>query len=264
MSFDSLEAAGAPPLEIYEITQGASVWRETSADETVTYDGHDYVPSEITRGPLADSSESSGGALEIRLPRTHPVAALLIGPPPATPITIVLRQGHRGDANWAIAFTGQVLTPSFDKDTGLATLQCASAGQFLNQQSPGYYYQWPCGHVCFSELCGLVAADYRVSATVTAVDSLSVTAAAFAGYPDGYFNAGWVEDALGRRRFITSHVGETVTLSEPLPDLEVAAALQAFPGCDGFESTCEAKFGNLVNHLGFPRIPTRNPFQRAL
>jgi hypothetical protein len=219
MSFATEEAAGAPPLEIYEITQGTTVWRETSADETVSYGGHDYAPSEITRGPLAASGDDSDGKLEIRLPRTHPVAALLIGPPPATPITIVLRQGHRGDANWAIPFSGQILTPEFDKDSGLAVLQCASLARFMDQQSPGYYYQWQCGHVCFSELCGLVAADYRVTGTVTAVDGLSVTAAAFAGFADGYFNAGWVEDALGRRRFITTNQRHTMLHCQGLPAL---------------------------------------------
>ena len=38
----------------------------------------------------------------------------------------------------------------------------------------------------------------------------------------------------------------------------------AYPVCDGTESCCASRFGNLLNHLGCARIPQKNPFSQGI
>jgi hypothetical protein len=95
-----------------------------------------------------------------------------------------------------------------------------------------------------------------------------------AAQPDGWFRGGVLRFGV-QLGFIIGHVGATITLSRPMPELASALANPALdpvtgaplpitidiaPGCDLRAETCTAKFGNLLNFGGFPAIPGRNPF----
>ena len=64
----------------------------------------------------------------------------------------------------------------------------------------------------------------------------------------------------GETRFIVDHQGDTVSLISPIPGLSSLDQVWAYWGCDHLEATCQNKFSNLVNHLGWSRLPGRNPF----
>ena len=86
------------------------------------------------------------------------------------------------------------------------------------------------------------------------------TLAGLRDMPNQWFRGGRLESADGEARFIADHVGNTVTLISPLPGLASLDLAWAYWGCDHLEATCRDKFANLVNHLGWSRLPGRNPF----
>lgn len=61
-------------------------------------------------------------------------------------------------------------------------------------------------------------------------------------------------------RYISAHLGSTVTLSNQIPELTAGKQVEVYPGCDHTLATCRDKFGNHINFGGFPWIPGRNPF----
>ncbi len=66
----------------------------------------------------------------------------------------------------------------------------------------------------------------------------------------------------GQRRFIVEKVGQDVTLMSPFIGLTVGQTVKAYAGCDGTETVCAQRFANLDKHLGFARVPYRNPHTR--
>ena len=65
-------------------------------------------------------------------------------------------------------------------------------------------------------------------------------------------------------RWITAHVGDTLTLSYPFKGMAPGETVSVFPGCDGLESTCRNKFNNVLNFSGFTRLPSKNPFSSSI
>ena len=82
----------------------------------------------------------------------------------------------------------------------------------------------------------------------------------FALRPDQWFRGGRLQTSEGETRFIADHAGDTVKLISPLPGLEFLDVVWAYWGCDHLETTCLDKFQQLDNHLGWSRLPGRNPF----
>jgi hypothetical protein len=60
---------------------------------------------------------------------------------------------------------------------------------------------------------------------------------------------------------IALHVGETITLIQPMAEVEAGDLITLYPGCLRSFQICKNKFHNEVNYLGFEWIPTKNPFK---
>ena len=51
----------------------------------------------------------------------------------------------------------------------------------------------------------------------------------------------------------------TIVLRYLIPGLVAGESVVVSAGCDKTRSTCQNKFNNLINQLGFPDIPADNP-----
>jgi len=265
MTYDAREQSthGGAPVECYRFAMGDRLWLLTSADRTVVLPSGTYMPAVISRGELDHSQEDGAGTLQVKVPRSSALAGLYVAGLPSRLLSLVLYRAHRGDeANAVVAFTGTVAALTVEGPE--ATLTCAPVSAAFRRRLPGLQFQSQCNWPLYSLGCGLSAADYRDTVTVSTVSGVTVTAAGFAARASGWFRNGWLEGPDGEKRFIVDHVGNAVTLMTPPASLAAGQTAYAYAGCDRTESACASKFNNLANHLGWARIPARNPHDGSI
>lgn len=262
MTYASRETSrfGGQPVECYKFTQGVTTWLYTSADEQVILPtAGTFAPQVIKRGELNFSREDTGEQLEMRVPRANEVAALFIGDLPSTAIGIIVYRAHRGDEDSPVViFAGKVIQCRFEESE--AVLIGSSLLSLLSRAVPTLALQTPCNHVLYSQGCGVNPATSRDSIDVDTVAGAALTSSDFALRADGWFNGGRVQTGDGETRMIVNHVGDTVTLISACPNLSAGDTIWAYWGCDHLEATCASKFSNRDNHLGWSRLPGKNPF----
>lgn len=264
MSYNALEISQyhGQPVELYKFTQGVDKFLYTSADVAITYSGDAYAPELITRTQIDQSQEQQAGAIDVTVTRDNSVAAMFIPYLPITPVGLTIFRKHRGDAEVTTIFMGKVVSTNFNASE--AVLSCAPTSQLLQKSIPVNNYQRPCNHALYGPGCNVDKNAFMVSAITTAQSGIQLTLTAINSHADGYFQAGWVERSNGEVRFITGHVGSVLTLVAAFINLAIGETVKVYPGCDRSETTCNFTFNNLVNHLGFARIPTQNPFNGSI
>lgn len=124
---------------------------------------------------------------------------------------------------------------------------------------PILVYSACCNRMIYDTGCGLRKAEYRVTTTVTEMaGGKYLVSSIFDDYPDGWFDYGFVEYDKWKR-FISKHVSTTLELQIPFPISINGKEVKVYPGCDQSAKTCKEKFNNLMNFLGFPYMPAKNP-----
>lgn len=261
MTFDAKEKSiyGSQPQELYKFTRGGLF---TSSDTALTYLSETYFPETITREAVDQSNEDTAGSVVITVPRDNAVARLFIPYLPVEPVGLTIYATHRDDSEYVPVFIGKIGSAVFDGSE--ARLTAMPVGEVLRRPVPSIAYQVPCNHALYGPGCTLDKELFRVIGTVAAVAGTVITASAFASKPAGWFKTGFVRKSNGDIRFIVDSSGSTITLMNPFPELAIGESVSAYAGCDRTESTCENKFNNLVNHMGWARIPTLNPFNTDL
>lgn len=264
MSYADLETSryGGKPVECYRFTHVDQTWRWTSADQPVQLSVGQFTPVPISRTGFATSEEDGAGMVEVSVMRDNPVAAMVLPILPVQPITLTIFRAHRGDNEVVLAWQGEVV--SGRPQGAQVVLACAPALYPLRNKLPSMTYQTQCNHALYGAGCQVDPSSFRVPALVSVVSGATLTVGAAAAFPDGWFNAGWVQRDNGERRFILGHTGDQLTLHWAFSDLASTEEVDLYPGCDRTEQVCATKFGNLVNHFGFPRIPTKNPFDGSI
>lgn len=269
MSFDALETSqlAGEPVELYRWARGATVWRQTSADQRFSVDvggdgNQDYDPAPIRRTAPSYRAEDSSGTISVSVSRFNPVGQQFIGSAPPAPVSVTIYRMHRTDPEVIVAFVGKVVAASCDGSW--IRLQCAPLTVALRRNIPRILQQRQCVWALYGAGCGVNRATFQDTATVLAVSGLDVQAAEFALRADGWFSEGWLEKNDGDKRAIVGHVGDTVTLDSPFISLAAAETVYAFAGCLRTEAVCTAKFSNLINFMGFERIPSKDPYRLGM
>lgn len=132
--------------------------------------------------------------------------------------------------------------------------------ELLNVMMPRNLYQATCIHTLYGPGCGLVAADFTVSAAVGANSTRTQINASALAQASGYFDLGTMVftsgGLLGLRRTVKRYTTGVVVPVPPLPQTpSVGDTFDIRPGCDKLKGTCSTKFDNLANHRSFPYIP---------
>lgn len=265
MSYEGVEEsqAGAAPVELFKFTIGTSkAYWLTSADQAQVFLGDTYTPEPIVRGEMAHSGEREQGSVEIEVPISSSVAANFIPYTPEPAMGLTIYRKHRSDPGYVVSFIGTVASASFDG--ARATLRCLPILEALRRRIPRNSFSHQCTLALYSARCGVVKTAFRVPASVATIVGDTITGTGFSTKPDGWFNNGWVERATGERRMVVTHVGTTITLVSPFVGLVVGETVDGYAGCERTEADCHTKFGNILNHLGWARVPTKNPFSVGL
>lgn len=250
------------PVEGFEFTMGPDTYRYTSSAPAATFLGQTFAPEKIARTAMEFSQEDQAGNITISVPKGNAVAQLFVAFLPPFPVAIIIYRKHRPDDEVHVEFVGKVMSVTFEGAE--ARMVCAPVRSLLQKKVPGVVFQSQCNHNLYGIGCGVLKAAFKVTGTVVSISGSTLTAVVFGTKPDGWFNNGWVELAGGERRFIVSHVGTTVELMNRFVTLTPGTSFDAYPGCDRTETVCREKFNNLPRHLGFARIPTRNPYDGSL
>jgi uncharacterized phage protein (TIGR02218 family) len=259
------EIGGGMPAEFYRFTlAGSSVgaWTSGSVRRHVHFGGLtvDYQPAPIRHEAIEASDERSAGGLRVTIPAddtiTNSVADLFRG---TTPTGVV----HQGHAEVARVFFGDVASAEFSGSVCTLTVE-PKAGAF-KQRVLRQLYQAPCNNSLYDSFCGVVKANFSAAATVTAIasDNVTLTVPNAALQADPYYTGGQLQFG-SRHGFIVSHVGSTLTLLRPIPGLAVSSSVTISAGCDRSAVTCQNKFSNIANHMGFPLIPNLDPFVQGV
>lgn len=264
MSYSAVETSrySGAPKELYKFTCGVDKFCYTSGDGSETYNTDVYAPDTIERTQIDQSQEQQAGSIDVTIMRDNAVAALFIPYLPVNPVGLTIYRRHRSDPETVTIFVGKVVTAKFEGSQ--VVLSCAPASQILQKKIPVNVYQRQCNLALYSTRCGVNKALFSATGNVTAVSGYTVTVPGVNSHIDGWYAGGWIERSNGDMRFITGHAGNDITLQAAFLDLTVGELVTVYAGCDRSESTCSLKFGNLVNHLGFARIPTKNPFSGSV
>ena len=266
MTFEAQETSdyGGKPLELFLFRAGPSLeWTYTSIAEEQTFLGRTYSPIPISRSEWSQAGSDQSKTFEVTVPKDASIVDQFLAYLPVRPMQITVYRKHMLDLDeeYAPFFIGSVVSCVINEDD-MATLTCRPIGGHLQRRVPWPTYQATCNWALYGTGCGADREAFRTDGTVIGVNGLVVSAAAFDGFDDGWFTAGYViREATQEIRFITNHVDTDITLSAAFPNLQGGEILKAYAGCDRLEATCIAKFDNQVRFLGFPRIPTKNPFR---
>lgn len=274
MSFSGNEAVNGQPVFLYTFARVATVWRYTDQPADVTVSGVTYRAAVIAHEALERNAETAAGTVTVTCADATPIVAALStlglqGPP----ITCTIRQTHR-------AGVGDVVTPATavrfkgvvqgrERTAGRCTFTLASVAAAFERPLLRVIASPTCNNAVYDDRCGVDKSLWQTSACeVTAMAGRTITVAEAALQADGYYTAApiTVEDgsAAGEYLFVESHVGDELTLLHVPPGtLAVGDHVSLFKGCKGTEAAC-IEFDNLERFLGFPRMPTVNPFEKVV
>lgn len=166
--------------------------------------------------------------------------------------------GNDVDLEQVLRFRGRVVAVQ----PALTRIVLTAENRFTELRRKGLsaVIQRPCRHALYHDRggygCNLNIADFETEGTLTALSENVATVGAASGQADGYYSGG-VFTWQGKRQFIVSHTGGSLTLLGPISGLAAALAssnqsVKIAPGCDLSRATCNDKFDNLVNFGGFP------------
>jgi len=141
------------------------------------------------------------------------------------------------------------------------TLQITSSLDLLKTSVPKILYQEQCNHKLFSTYCGLVKASYACNGGLEAGSTgTTLVSSTWSAYAANHFTLGEITmtsgASIGISKNIRSHSGSNIVLYEAFNlGIEVGDLYTVYPGCDKSGTTCNTKFANYVNFLGFEYIP---------
>lgn len=249
------------PVELYLFSQADASWRYCTGAEEVEYLAGTYTPSSVSRNSLVQTSDIFKSTINVKFPKSNVFASQYLTYPPDSITTLTIYRGHLDDPDqqFIVYWRGRVVGA---KTTGSEIeLQCESVFTSVRRAGLRARYEYNCRHALYSTGCRVSKESVKVTGSIVSIiDGMNFTVAEAALKPDGYYNAGIISFEDGSERFITNHVGSTITVSRPVPKVVGGTSVDLLPGCDHTRQTCLNKFANLNNFGGFPWIPVKNPF----
>lgn len=252
------------PVELYLIVQGGQAWYFTDGSYDIVKDSITYTPENIQRSEIGQDGDLFKSGLTLTFERTSVFATQFFKFAAEVPTLITI---FRGQAYTTTPITfdtywkGRVVSSRGNGSS--VNLDCESI--YTTTRRPGLRMRVEklCRHILYDEMCKINREAYKITANVQTVstDGLTLTFDDLSGASDGTFTAGMVRHGETDTRLIADQTGVVVRLTRPFNYLIGNTDVVLYPGCDKLTNTCHVKFNNLLNHGGFPYIPTSNPFR---
>ncbi len=256
-------------LELYTFIFGQEIFRFTSFQRDIVWQGFAYTSEPLSRTDAEASVEDSAGQVTITLPLDNPVPAKFIQNLPGTVGSVRILRAHANDPaeEVLVLFDGFVANVSFDGELESKIL-CNPNTKVFNRAAPRFTYLGLCNHILYDERCKVNIGAFTFTGLVSAVvaNDITVNGAGAVGLSDHFvggfarFPAGTQNDA----RMILAQAGDVMTLLLPFAADVNGADIDLFAGCDHSLATCDTKFAAVLDYGGFPFVPRKNPFNTTL
>lgn len=267
MSYDQEEKKryGAEPLECFFFELGTSTWSYTSADQEITIPGwtDPFTPAPIVSTHEVHGPEDGSGGITLTVPRALPCIAQFVSYVPTNSLKLTLIRLHRKEPlliDEVTEFRGFVVTVRWEEE-GVAKLTCLPITHEFSRVVSRFAYQRQCNWPVYSAGCGVALGIWEATAIVQTITGNVISGTQFGYLSDDMYRGGFVLWGT-QRRFIMDKLGQDVTLLSPFIGLTPGQTVNVYAGCDGTEAVCAGRFSNLDRHLGFARVPYRNPHTR--
>lgn len=262
MTYNASEASvsGSKPVELYRFVRGTRRWYYTTADVIVTYNGETYSPQVLRRGELPQNEERDNATLDLFMDLSLDMVQEFISGSSPVPTDVTVIRHHRDETvagEYAVIFLGSIAVIVFAE--GEVHLTCVPIQKSIQRKVPRWLYQPQCNHMLYDQYCTVNPAGYTFSGTITAIVARTLTVPTASAKPDGYYNGGYITDGE-TFAFIQQHTGTSLLLLATTVNIKVGDAITMTAGCDRDAATCQLKFANLPNFMGFPYIPGTNPY----
>ena len=261
------------PIELYQMTIGMQVYYWTSADESVAYGGHTYVPTPVVRGAMSQGESDAGSNLELSFPFDHPMRDLLaIERSGLTQTSLILYGGHRGESEFWVLWTGRAVgvQVSDNEASGAITIKFARLEGLLSRKLPRMQLSRTCQNMLYDPRCSLTALSFQFASTIVYVDptdSRIIEVEGLYAYCNartdfGYFTGGvLLRGGIVQGFIVSKGQDDGINLLDKNDTLVVGQGVVLYAGCDRAIQTCVNRFDNVPNFNGWHTIPQRNPFE---
>lgn len=258
--------------EIYKITmQDGSIAYFTSHDANITYGGNTYQAIPIKRTSINYHTNLEIDKVDI----SFGITGVTIGAEDLS-VPQIIRREFMKNAHvelWVVdyvaldddklLFEGWV-SGNVTYDGSWATIEVGSLLDKLQEKFPKVIYSEFCNHNLYDSYCALTKDDYKQSGNIDiGSDDQNIYDAIFlfSNEAEGYWEQGEIKMTSGDNdaisKTIIKHYDGYVKLLIPYPEsVQVADTFDAWPGCDKSGATCDTKFSNYANFLGFEYIPS--------
>lgn len=254
------------PAELYTFWNNYTAYYLTSSDQEITFGGHTFTPTRLSRGTTQHSADLSVSTLSIDIYYIHEEITQYLTYAPIDQSWIKVEKVflNQDPMESILYFIGLFDSVSFQGQN--CRVMASGIEKILRSPYPKIRYQPRCNHKLFSDLCGVNKASYIKIDTITNIssDGLQITVTNLSAYDDQHFTFGYINPSNAGPRLIVNHVGNILTVRSLIPNIEIGDSISFYPGCDKRPSTCKDKFNNLGNSsldsfLGFIYIPDDNP-----
>ncbi len=261
MSYEIIDQSierGAP-LHLFQIYFEGVTYRFCNIPTGVTALGEFWEHKAIKMGQVSATQELNKNNLDLDLAKSDDFARLFISDTQEEPTLLSVYRGHSNDLDFVLYWKGRLASR---KVKNSVTLSFESV--FTQMRRPGLMGKFSknCRHALYGRGCNLDPEDFRVDAHISDIsaDGVILVVPEASAQPDGYYMGGMVRASDGVLRFIKSHTGSQIIINREYSGLVDSGSIGIYPGCDRSLPTCANKFGNNLNHGGFPFVKEKNPF----
>lgn len=258
--FPGAERSGGIPAELYTFQRGTTVWRYTTARETQTVNGHDYLPSSIERDVFEQKNDVSGTQVTVTVPLALAVAGAFVNPTSEKVACTIQRVQTAGSPVFPV-FGGEVASVKFTGD--VVELTVATIERAFKTPIPRVRVAKTCQWALFSPQCALNKDDYDLSTTISSVSGQTIIVGAV---PSQTMVGGMIRLPSGRILFVAAQTSSThlAVWGDVPSEATGGASVTLWPGCNKLFSTCESTYNNAKHFGGSPDLPKRNPATSTL
>lgn len=241
----------------------------TDHDSVLAFAGSRFSPTEAptaraieqTTGLAVDNSEAFGALSDAGLTETDILSGRFDGA--RVEIWLV---NWREPKRRALQFRGEI--GEIERSGGAFKAELRGQTESLNQPQ-GRLYQRPCRAVLGDRECGVDLSDpaFSTEQALSKAPAGTVLSLPPLARPSGWFDRGTVQildgSAAGDRRVIKADratpSGRRIDLWDAFPpDVSEGSRVRLLAGCDKSVETCRTKFANVINHRGFPFLPSED------